>query len=185
MIIIFIVIGSFNTPKALSWEESLKLENHSSRTYVFSMNESEEFFVNVSGVYFGEYHLFIFKDRPKMDYIQANGQYSKAIFNDSIAYNLTSYGPLSYNANISNTYGNETNCYKNSTTLNFTAPWRGLFYIEVILYDGGPDMYLLDSNVEMTPYFIPFLPGYPTMILIFVASLTSVMVVVKIKKKTK
>ncbi|MHA2001407.1 MAG: hypothetical protein ACTSVU_04865 [Promethearchaeota archaeon] len=154
----FNVVNASKTPVASQGDttERFRLEQNGVRFYVTYLNSSETWSVNCTSTYNGKYYLFLFDERPKSTYILNNNSLDIKVYDDAIAYNNTPVEVFSKNLN-STVY---------STTLNYTATKYTLYYLEVVLVEGGPDTFLLDSsNKEITPYYIPYIPGYPLEIL--------------------
>lgn len=166
MFLTILLLGTFSTiPKASAWQTSFKMENMSSRYYVTPLSKDDVFYTEVSALYFGVFELFIIGERPKENYLLPDGQIAPELFDLALTYNMTSSGPLEYDEDVIKEFGNRTNAYKNKTTLEYTAPWDGLFYLIILLRQGGPDFFHMNVTHEMNPFFIPFISGYPTEII--------------------
>jgi hypothetical protein len=184
-ILLFITVNLHAIPHTRAWQTSFKMENLSSRSYVVPLNQSEIFYTEVTALYFGHFELYIIGERPKMNFVLADGSIEPWLLENALASNTTSSGPLEYDDEIKMKYGNITNSYQNRTTLEFQAPWNGLFYLIIVLRQGGPDFFYMNSSHEMNPYFIPFIPGYPLEVVISVVSIFTFLIIRKVRKSLR
>ena len=182
---LFVFVNIYNIPPTQAWQTSFRMENLSSRTYVMPLNQSEVFFTEVSALYFGVFELYIIGERPKQNFILADGSIDSWLLENALASNTTSLGPLEYDEKVREKYGNITNSYQNKTSLEFSAPWNGLFYLIIMLRQGGPDFFYMNSTHEMNPYFIPFIPGYPLEIVISIFSASALLLIRKVRISIK
>lgn len=180
-ILLFISVNLHSIPHSRAWQTSFKMENLSSRTYVVPLNQSEVYYTEVTALYFGHFELYIIGERPKMNFVLADGSIEPWLLENALASNTTSSGPLEYDEEIRAKYGNMTNSYQNKTTLEFQAPWNGLFYLVIILRQGGPDFFYMNSSHEMNPYFIPFIPGYPLEVVLSIVSVCTLLIIRKVR----
>ncbi len=181
LILLFITVNVNSIPSTRAWQTSFKMENLSSRTYVVPLNQTEKYFTEVTALYFGVFELYIIGERPKMNFVLADGTLEPWLLENALASNTTTSGPLEYDEEIKAKYGNVTTSYQNKTILEFEAPWNGLFYLVIVLRQGGPDFFYMNSSHEMNPYFIPFIPGYPLEVVISIVSICTILIVRKIR----
>lgn len=140
------------------YTDSFPLQTYDFRMYVVSLELGDIFIVNVTAVADGEFDLFLFNTRPQKSMISRDG-YDPEIFN-----NITGT-TLLYDINNGTFSSIE---YSPNNPLYPVA----LYYLQVVMIDRGPDSYTLEANHEMELYFIPFIPGYPIVIVIGISFLT-------------
>ena len=139
------------------YTDSFPLQTFDFRMYVVSLQLNDTLIVNVTSVADGDFDLFLFSTRPMEAYVSRDG-YDSEITNPerTLEYDVTQGSPFS--------------------SINFTADNpdypNELYYLQVVLYDRGPDSYILEANQEMELYFIPFIPGYPILAIVGVSFLT-------------
>ena len=153
--LVFISNGTAQTPipSAKLYTEQFRLEQNNIRYYVTALNESQIWEINLTSVYHGIFHLFLFDERPQKEYLTENGTLNSIIYSDCVAYNNT---PVII---PSQTIENDT---INFVSLSYTASNNSLYYLMIALVGGtAPDSFILTSNSQVQAYFIPFLPGYP------------------------
>ncbi|MHA1986555.1 MAG: Loki-CTERM sorting domain-containing protein [Promethearchaeota archaeon] len=107
----------------------------------------------------GNFTLFLFDTRPVEAFVKSDKTINNRIFSNVINYSLT-----------------------DSPYMNFTAPQTKIYYIEVILAGGGPDTYNLTCTEDLTRYYLPIIPGYPTEIII-ITSIAAIGVLLLYRKK--
>jgi hypothetical protein len=140
-------------PSGLIYREQFHLERGSIRYYVTSLDENETWTINCTSIYQGVFYLFMFELRPKQEYIDRNaGNISDLIFSEAIAYNST---PILINSSV------DPEMQVHFLVLEKKVTEKKLYYLGVAIVNNPPDTYLLFSNHEIQPYFIPFIPGYP------------------------
>lgn len=160
----------------LEYEEIFRIEQGSTKFYVTSLNTSETWKINVTAAYEGVFYIFLFQERPLEDFITPDFTIDPRIYETSVAYNNTP--GLIYDSeleyNLSNVY----------MEYSFNESVAQLFYLEIILVENGPDSFKIQSSKELQPFFIPFIPGYPTRYIIvgFLTSSIGILVLVNRKK---
>jgi hypothetical protein len=151
------VLGQFaaaqNAQGESIFREQFRLEVGTVRYYVTSLNTGDVWDVNCTALYEGIFYLFMFDRRPAEDFVnRETNQLQDRIYSEAVAYNAT---PGAVNSTT------QENMLVSYITLNYTATHNGLYYLCVAIIENPPDTYLIFSNREMQPYFIPFIPGYP------------------------
>jgi hypothetical protein len=158
------------------YTEQFRLEKNTVRYYVTALNQSETWTVNVTSVYHGIFHLFIYDSRPQQNYVSSNGSVNTIAFSEAKTYNITY---ININSSV---MVNETVHYNE---LTYTANATKLYYLMIALVDGtAPDTYILQSNSKIQAYFIPFIDGYPFEFTICVLIGSVLIIHKKIFKKT-
>ncbi|MFW9902483.1 MAG: hypothetical protein ACFFDY_14550 [Candidatus Thorarchaeota archaeon] len=120
----------------------------------------------------GNFTLFLFNVRPVQSYINNDNTLRSVIFNTppTVAYSL------------------DDNPY-----INYTATEEKIYYIEIILINGGPDTFFFTStitysngtviNKELTRYYLPIIPSFPLEFVITSFLITASFVLIIYKKK--
>lgn len=140
-----------NTP--VLYREQFRLEEGAVRYYVTSLKVNDTWTLNCTGIYEGIFYLFIFHSRPKEGYIDpTTKQISDQPYADAMVYNNT---PVMINASIDPTR------MVSFITLNYTSTENRLHYLGIFIVANPPDTFILYSNQQLQPYFIPFIDGYP------------------------
>jgi hypothetical protein len=128
--------------------------------------------LNVTHTGSGNFTLFLFNTRPLQSYINDDNSLNNNIFSNTIANSL------------------DDNPY-----LNFTAPEERIYYIEIILVDGGPDTFFFTSLIsytngtvidkDLTQYYLPIIPGFQLEILLLVSSFSISLILILYRNKVK
>jgi len=107
--------------------------------FLFELNASEKVEFTVTHEDSGNFTLFLFNRRPIESFVKSDKTLNEKIFNHraTVAYSL------------------DDNPY-----INYTAPVEKVYYIEIILIDGGPDTFTLTCEKDLTRYYLPIIPGY-------------------------
>ena len=166
-----LVAGSPET----TYTQQFRLENVSTRYYVASLELNETWSINCTGLFTGKFYLYLFQDRPLSSHMLENGSIDPEILNVASVYNIT---PSAIFSDVLN----DTVC---STSLEFEATTATLYYLQIILVEGGPDTFVLSSSVEFQAYYIPFIAGYPGEILLGIVILSSGILFQRTRKKRK
>ena len=69
--------------------------------------------------------------------------------------------------------------------IHYTANDTIIYYIEIVLVGGGPDTFTLSSNLDLTRYYLPIIPGYQIGFLILSLIITSSLIIFFKKRITK
>jgi hypothetical protein len=139
------MIIPINNAIAFSYVDHIKNGN-----YVFFLTDLEvdnNFEINITHTESGNFTLFLFNTRPVQSYLNNDNTLKEVIFNHSITYSL------------------DDNPY-----INYTATANKIYYIEIILANGGPDTFFLTSTItytngtlidkDLTRYYLPIIPGF-------------------------
>ena len=165
-----------STPETTStFTEQFRLENISTRYYIASLKANETWSINCTGLFTGRFYLYLFQERPRSSHMLDNGSIDPEILNAAVVYNITP-------AMVFSDVLNDTVC---STTLEFTASTTTVYYLQIILVEGGPDTFILSSSIAFQAYYIPFIAGYPGDLLFGIAIISSGLLFRLIKKKSK
>lgn len=144
-ILLLFMIIPINNAIAFSYVDHIKNGN-----YVFFLTDLEvdnNFEINITHTESGNFTLFLFNTRPVQSYLNNDNTLKEVIFNHSITYSL------------------DDNPY-----INYTATANKIYYIEIILANGGPDTFFLTSTItytngtlidkDLTRYYLPIIPGF-------------------------
>ena len=163
-----------STPET-TFTEQFRLENASTRYYIASLDLNETWSLNCTGLYEGKYYLYLFQERPVSSHMFDNGSIDPEILNAALTYNVTP----------SQIFSDALNDTVYTTSVNFTASTATVYYLQIILVEGGPDTFILFSSVEFQAYYIPFIAGYSVNILVGGIFLTGLILFRRITKKIK
>ncbi len=171
-VLVFLIIPIINA-KAFSYVDYIKDGN-----YVFFLLDLErginvEFSVTHEGE--GNFTLFLFNQRPTESNVMEDKSLNNKIFSNpqTVDYNL------------------DDNPY-----INYTAPGPNpeIYYIEIILVDGGPDTFTLTSTItngtqtldkDLTRYYLPIIPGFQIEFLLVTLIISVGLILILYKKRRK
>ncbi len=107
--------------------------------FLFDLNASENIEFTVTPEDSGNFTLFLFNRRPIQSFVKNDKTLNEKIFSHpaTVAYSL------------------DDNPY-----INYTAPVDKVYYIEIILLDGGPDTFTLTCEKDLIRYYLPIIPGF-------------------------
>ncbi len=101
---------------------------------------------------------------------------------------LFNFRPNKTNVNIDKTFNNEifaAALLYNESALNYThtEDTALIYYIQIVLLNGGPDFFTLNSNLTLVRYYLPSLPGFPVEIMLISSIISIGLIIIIIKKK--
>ena len=172
---------NFNVPiKPVSAEDNnfvdqYQLQQGTARFYVVNLTSNANLSINCTAYYKGVFYVYFFNERPENSHILRDGSIDASITDNAVAYNETS--SLIFSEDLNDTVS--------FITLNYTAPSNRLYYVEIILFENGPDTFRLESTYAMQAYYIPFIPSYNIEILISCAIFATFLIFFKIRKRKK
>ncbi|MHA1294145.1 MAG: hypothetical protein ACTSQJ_15950 [Promethearchaeota archaeon] len=137
-----------------------KIHDTTSVFFLVALEKGEEIEVSVKPNGDGRFALFLFNERPVKSYVNMDGTLQKEIYEKAIIYDLSE-----------------------EPYINYTAEKSQIYYIQVILLRNGPDIFTLESNKELTRYYLPAVPGYSVEILIFSLVSSIALSLIILKKK--
>lgn len=169
---------SLNSSDSLySHSEIFRMEQGSSKFYLTTLNPNDTWSLNLTALFKGIFYIFIFDERPANDYIYANYSLDSDIYVQSIAYNDTPR--FIYNSELNLSVANVQLDYK------YIGSQSKLIYLEIVIVENGPDSYHLYSSHLLEPYYIPFIDGFKSSVLIFLFLYSHVVIFVIINKKKR
>jgi len=153
------------TTLSYSFTEPHYIHNGVSVYYLVSLNVTDNLIVNVThgtedGT--GNFSTFIFNQRPTESFINFDNTLDPKIFYYAIDYSLD-FNPF----------------------INYTALERRIHYIQVILLRNGPDLFLIQSNQNLTRYYLPVIPSFQISVLIPLLAGGLIALPVLLRKKVK
>lgn len=158
----------------ISFREQFRLEEGTVRYYVASLNETSVWQLNCTSIYDGIFYLFIFDERPRESFIDpVTKNITAEMYNIAVAYNNT---PVYINSSV------VEDLQVAYIELSYVIPTTGLYYMCVAIVENAPDTFSMESNFELQPYFIPFIPGYPVE---WIGLISMLMIVGIVKYKTQ
>jgi hypothetical protein len=148
------------------------IDNMKNGNYIFFLTDLDidvNIELNVTHPGTGNFTLFLFDMRPVQSYVNDDNSLNEKIFNHSIANSL------------------EDNPY-----LNYTALEEKIYYVEIILVEGGPDTFYFTSIIsytngtiidkDLTQYYLPIIPSF-TIEIVITSIILSIGLIVFISKK--
>ncbi|MHA1731929.1 MAG: hypothetical protein ACTSU5_08290 [Promethearchaeota archaeon] len=65
----------------------------------------------------------------------------------------------------------------------YVANQTRIYYIQIVLNSDDPDTFILNASKELTQYFIPFLPGYPPLLVFSAVALPVAVLAIRARKR--
>ena len=132
--------------------------------FLVDLEEGHSIEINVTHEDSGNFTLFIFDHRPTKSFVKNDKTLNTEILNspNTVAYNL---GDNPY--------------------LNFTAQETLIHYIEIILVGNGPDTFTVNSNKDLTRYYLPIIPSYQIEFLLLALIISVGSILILYKKRLK
>lgn len=138
-LLLFSSVGLHACPGAAgeTFSKRVDVRGSESKFYLVSLEANQTLSVNVTSRKGGNFNLYLYNFRPSdsAPHPELNSPQVSCVVYDETA-----------NANAS---------------ISFTSLGNRVYYLQVVLATPDPDTFFLDANKELTPYFIPFLPGFP------------------------
>jgi len=162
----FILIGlllflaSVPVESVIAYQHVDNVNEGISTFFLTNLEAGENIEVNVTHTGTGNFTLFLFDQRPIYSYVKIDKTLDPDIFTLAINFSLAD-----------NPY------------INYTVSEPKIYYIQVILLDSGPDTFFLDSNRELTRYYIPIIPGYQTSLLLSSIISVTALILISYRKK--
>ncbi|UYP47666.1 hypothetical protein NEF87_003951 [Candidatus Lokiarchaeum ossiferum] len=156
--------------------EEFIMQQNASRLYLTDLTMNDTWFLNCTAKYQGIFYLYLYNARPTNEnFLTENTEYPE-IGGALVAYNETPTEVFS--AKLNDTV--------HTITLEYKAPADSLYYLEIRLIENGPDTFVLKSKInnqykDVQAYYIPFIPGYPSIFIITTATLT----IIILRRKAK
>lgn len=150
------------------------IDNIKDGNYVFfliDLDVDENLELNLVHTGSGNFTLFLFDTRPELSYVNDDKSLNENIFTKVVMYSL------------------DDNPY-----INYTATEPRIFYIEIILVSGGPDIYTLTAKVyfkgllinkDLTRYYLPIIPGFQLELFIFSLIFTLGVIIIFYKRRIR
>ncbi len=161
-VLLFLII-QINNAKAFSYIDYIKNENYV--FFLLDLTEGENVEFNVTHEGDGNFTLFLFNARPTGSNVLEDKSLNNAIFSNPSTIN----------------YSLEDDPY-----INFTAPpGDRIYYIEIILADGGPDTFTISCTEDLTRYYLPIIPGFQIEFLFATLFISVGLILILYKKRKK
>jgi hypothetical protein len=132
-----------------TFSNTTEIRHHQVVFYLTALQQGDVLQVNCSTYFNSTIQMLLFDTRPTDEAIYSNGTYKPGFIDSAIATDIQD------NPNASITYvANETKIY----------------YLEFIQQNDQTDFLVVNSNQNLTQYYIPFLPGYPVPVIVGVTA---------------
>ena len=155
---LFLLLLPFTNVKAFTYVDYIKDGNYAFFLFDLENGENAEISVTRSGS--GNFTLFLFGSRPSSSYVKDDKTLESRIFSNALDYSL------------------DDNPY-----INFTATQEKIYYIEIILVDGGPDTYYLSCSHDLTRYYLPIISGFELEIVLISVVMALAIIFIYTKRK--
>jgi hypothetical protein len=131
--------------------------------FLVDLEIGENLEINVTHTGEGNFTLFLFGSRPTQSFVNDDKTLNPTIFSVALNYSID-----------------------DDPYINYTISESKIYYIELILIDNGPDTFFLWSNLDLTRYYLPIVPGYQIEFVIIAFLLTTgLLLTYKMKSKKK
>lgn len=163
-----------NVSAIYSYSDYIKNGNYA--FFLIDLEEGHNIQLDLSHEENGDFNLLLFNKRPTKSNVNNDNTLNTDIIDkpSTIAYDIESNYP----------------------SINYTATETDIYYIEVILVDGGPDTFTLKSKIiysnnnteihkDLTRYYLPIVPGFQLEILIPIIIFSFGISILFYKKKKK
>lgn len=171
-VLIFLLFPIINAT-AFSYIDYIKDGN-----YVFFLLDLDEDInaeFNVTHEGDGNFTLFLFNERPTESNVKEDKSLNNEIFSNpsTVKYSLD-----------------------DDPYINYTAPGPNpkIYYIQIILVDGGPDTFTLTSTItngthtldkDLTRYYLPIIPGFQIEFLLVTLTISVGLILILYKRRRK
>jgi len=110
----------------------------------------------------GNFNLFLFSFRPNKTNVNIDRTFNDEIFAAALDYDKSDAPELNY---------------------THTADSAAIYYIQIVLLNGGPDFFTMESNLSLVRYYLPSLPGFPVEILMISSMISIGIIIIFIRKR--
>ncbi|TXT65052.1 MAG: conserved exported protein of unknown function [Promethearchaeota archaeon] len=164
--VLFILLLFIPFGHVKAFEDAVEIEENTPVFYLFSLEKDaplNNIKIDISREKKGNISVFLFDRRPMTSYITPNQTLDDAIFSDSI--NFTE---------------------SETPSLNVTASEAKIYYLEILIFANGSDILYVQSNRELSRYYLPSIPGFPLAIMLgtIIISVSVLFITQKRKLKT-
>lgn len=160
LLIILLGFILFPVINVSAYEYKEKIKNSFTVYYLVDLNEGDELNLELTPYENGNFTLFLFNERIIKSHIFPNGSVNPEIYEKAMIYDLSENPSISY-----------------------TAEEFQIYYIQIILMENGPDIFILNSNHELSRYYLPQIPGIPLEILLMSSIILSGLLIISISRK--
>jgi len=160
--LVLISLLIFCIPKVSAFEFIDNIEDGISVYFLVSLDDGDNFEVNITHSGTGNFTLFLFDSRPYTSHVNLDNTLNNDIYDVAINYSLSDDPYINYNVSEPHVY-----------------------YIQILLVENGPDTFFLYCNYELTRYYLPIIPSYNIPLIITLVSLIVPLTLFSIRKKLK
>ena len=159
-ILLFFMLFPITNAIAFTYIDNIKDGNYI--FFLIDLEAGDNLELNITHDGSGNFTLFLFNTRPNEACVSNDKTLKDNIFNNPPTLN----------------YSLADNPY-----INFTAPQTRIYYIEIILVSGGPDIFTLTTNKDLTRYYLPIIPGFQLEYLLISLVFAAIIIYILHKKK--
>ncbi|TXT55038.1 MAG: hypothetical protein BAJALOKI2v1_700002 [Promethearchaeota archaeon] len=128
--------------------------------YLVDLNEGDDLTLELIPYENGSFSLFLFDEKITKSHINNDGSIDPEIYDKAIQYDNSEIPSITY-----------------------TAEDYQIYYIQIILMENGPDIFTLESNQELSRYYLPQVPGFPTEVILSTSIIILGIILVYNRKK--
>lgn len=143
---------------AFSYQDRINTSNSVFFMDAMEAGDTLDVFLSTSGQ--GEFGLFLFQERPTETFVNFDRSIDPQIYEKAVQYEIGSLNAI-----------------------EFTADNTQIYYIQIILIEDGPAFYLIQSNRDLTRYYLPMIPGYPVHAIIVACLFSTGLILLGMRKR--
>lgn len=159
LLILFLMALLIPVVSVSGYEYKEKVKTSFAVYYLVDLNEGDELNLELIPYENGSFSLFLFDEKITKSHINNDGSIDSEIYDKAIQYDNSEIPSISY-----------------------TAENYQIYYIQIILMENGPDIFTLESNHELSRYYLPQVPGFPLEV-ILIASITLLGIILVYSRK--
>ena len=158
---IFILIP---IPNTTAYEFQDKVSDTNSLFFLVALDKDKDNNLLVSITHEGEgnFNMFLFNFRPNKTNVNIDRTFNNEIFGAALVYDGSDTPEINY------THSEDKSL---------------IYYLQVVLLDGGPDFFTLQCNLDLVRYYLPSLPGFSIEIMMLSLMISIAVIVIFIKKR--
>jgi len=155
---------NFGTAQADDFQFQDKITDTTSIFFLVALDKDQDsnLMINITHEGDGDFNLFLFNFRPNETNVNIDKTFNSEIYAAALMYDQSDAPGLNY---------------------THTEDTAKIYYIQVVLLNGGPDFFTLNCNLTLVRYYLPALPGFPIEIVMISSMISIAIVIIFIKKR--
>ena len=117
----------------------------------------------------GDFNLFLFNFRPNKTNVNIDKTFNNEIYGAALMYDQSDTPELNYT----------------HTAIAPEDPKSLIYYVQIVLLNGGPDFFTLESNLLLVRYYLPALPGYSLEMMLISSMISVAIVIIFIRRRRR